>query len=471
MRGFRLESNLSYKIKCYCHAGNWKLQTIRGTLMDILYTWKGFSTKKKAIIAGIIALIIIIPIVIACISSHYTATTMRLLRVQGTVMLETSTGSKPLKNNMRFQSGNALSTGEDGMASIGLDNDKVVTLQPNSRAEFTKARKKLEMTLTKGGAFFNVTRSLDADETFDIKTSTMVVAIRGTSGYVYVDKNGNPTIFITDGCVHVTGTNPRTGETKDTYCYAGQRVSVFILNGNTDTVVFTLDTLSEQDIPEFVLNIIANNSILLEKVCADTGWDPDLIKSLSKGTPDELPEETEETTLATPTPTSTPTPSPAPGTPTPEPEDDDDDYWDDDDDYHPTPGPTSGSGGSSSNNDNDDNNGSGSSSGSGSSTATPTPRPTSGNTPTPRPTSGATPTPRPSGATPTPRPSGATVTPTTAPAAATPTNTPVPEPPEETEPSSSPTEEPDDTDPTNSSDPGEDGPPENDPVSDDTEDN
>ena len=94
--------------------------------MGILYTWKGFSIKKKAIIAGIIALAIIIPVVIICISSNYTATTMRLLRVQGTVTLETSTGNKPLKNNMRFQSGDALSTGEDGMASIGLDNDKLL---------------------------------------------------------------------------------------------------------------------------------------------------------------------------------------------------------------------------------------------------------------------------------------------------------------------------------------------------------
>ena len=417
--------------------------------MGILYAWKGFSIKKKAIIAGIIALAIIIPVVIICISSNYTATTMRLLRVQGTVTLETSTGNKPLKNNMRFQSGDALSTGEDGMASIGLDNDKVITLQPNSRAEFSKTRKKIEMNLTRGGLFFNVTKPLDADETFDIKTSTMVVGIRGTSGYVYVDRNGNPTVFITDGHVHVTGINPSTGETKETDCYAGQRVSVFILNGSSDTVVFTLDNLTENDIPEFVLNIIANNAVLLEKVCADTGWDPDLIKSLAKGTPDELPEETEETTLATPTPTSTPTPSPAPGTPTPEPEDDeDDDYWDDDDDYSPTPRPTSSSGGSSSdNNDNDNNNGNSGSSGSGSGTSDPTPRPTSGNTPTPRPTS----TPRPSGATNSPTP---TPRPTTRPSN-TPTPSPVPSPTQETDPGPTPTEANNEPDPTGSSEPEE----------------
>ena len=406
--------------------------------MNILYTWKGFSLKKKAIIAGIAALVIIIPIVIACISSNYTATTMRLLKVQGTVTLETSSGSKPLKNNMRFQSGDALSTGEDGMASIGLDNDKIITMQPNSRAEFTKSRKKIEMNLTQGGVYFNVTKPLDADESFDIKTSTMVVGIRGTSGYVYVDRNGNPTIFTTDGHVHVTGVNPATGETKETDCYAGQSVSVFILNGTGDTVVFSLDNLTENDIPEFVLNIIANNALLLEKVCADTGWDPELIKSLASGTPEDIPEETEET-KATPTPTPTPKPT-ATGTPTPTPVEDEDDEDDDDYDYDdrrstPTPRPTSGS--SSSSNDDDDND----NSGGGGSTNTPTPRPTV----TPRPSSSsATPTPRPSATvTPTPRP---TNTPTPVPD--TPSPIPEPSPSEATEPSEE-TEPSDETDPYN----------------------
>ena len=86
------------------------------------------------------------------------ANTMRLLRVQGTVNLEDSKGaSKPVIENLRFQSGDALSTGSDGLASVGMDDSKIVTLQNDSRAEFRRKNKQLELKLTKGAVFFNVT--------------------------------------------------------------------------------------------------------------------------------------------------------------------------------------------------------------------------------------------------------------------------------------------------------------------------
>ena len=356
--------------------------------MDILYTWSGFSTKKKAIIIGVFAFIVLAVVLTLCLTSGYKATTMRLLRMQGTVTLVTSSGStKEPKGNMRFSSGDSLATGEDGLATIALDDDKIITLQSNSRAEFSKSRKKIEMTLTQGALYFNVTKPLEGDETFDIKTSTMIVGIRGTSGYIYVDRNGNPTVILTDGHVHVTGVNPSNGETKEADVYAGQRLSVFILSGTGETVVFSLDNIAPEDLPQGALDVIANNAALLERVCADTGWDPDYIKALAKGETEEEPTEPEET-VATPTPTTAPdsTATPTP-TPTPADEDDDDDDWDDDD-WDPTPTPrSSGSdSGNSSSDDDDDNSGSGS----GSATNTPTPRPTSSSataTPTPRPTS------------------------------------------------------------------------------------
>ena len=441
--------------------------------MDILYTWSGFSTKKKAIIIGVFAFIVLAVVLSICLTSGYKATTMRLLRMEGTVTLVTSSGStKQPTGNMRFRSGDSLTTGEDGLATIALDDDKIITLQSNSRAEFSKSRKKIEMTLTQGALFFNVTKPLDADETFDIKTSTMVVGIRGTSGYVYVDRNGNPTIILTDGHVHVTGVNPSTGETKEADVYAGQRLSVFILTGSGETVVFSLDNINPEDLPLGALNVIANNAILLERVCADTGWDPDYIKALAKGEADEEPAEPEET-IATPTPTTAPdatvTPSP---TPTPADEDDDEDDWDDDD-WDPTPTPrTSGSDSGHSSSDDDDDSGSSSGGGSSSATNTPTPRPTSGSataTPTPRPTSGSatnTPTPRPNAtATPTPRPASSTATPTPRPNTPTPTprptNTPTPVPatpsPEPASPSPEPEPTPEETEPSNETDPGETG--------------
>ena len=154
--------------------------------MVLLDKIKGLSLKTKIIISCVIVAVIA-AIVIAVLLLHksaITANTMRLLRCEGTVTIEDSKGAeKPVLDNIRFQSGDALNTGFDGLASVGLDDSKIVTLQSDSRAEFLKNGKKLELKLTKGGLYFEVTEKLNDDESFEIKTSTMTVGIRGTSGY------------------------------------------------------------------------------------------------------------------------------------------------------------------------------------------------------------------------------------------------------------------------------------------------
>ncbi|MBP5774160.1 MAG: FecR domain-containing protein, partial [Clostridiales bacterium] len=171
---------------------------------------------KIGIIAGIA--VVVIAVAVVCIvfaRNGYLATTMRLLRIEGTVNLEDSKGgTKPVVENLRFQSGDALNTGADGLATIGLDDAKIVTLDHNSRAEFKKKKNQLELNLTKGALFFNVTEKLKSDERFDIKTSTMTAGIRGTSGIVYYDDTDDlrETIAITDGVVEISATNPETGE-------------------------------------------------------------------------------------------------------------------------------------------------------------------------------------------------------------------------------------------------------------------
>ncbi|MBO6009183.1 MAG: hypothetical protein J6P70_02495, partial [Ruminobacter sp.] len=111
--------------------------------MSLTDSFKKLSKLTKIIIAA--AAVAVIAAAVICIviaRSGYTATTMRLLRIEGVVNLEDSKGSvKPVSNNLRFQSGDALSTGADGLASVGLDNTKIITLQNESRAEFMKKNK------------------------------------------------------------------------------------------------------------------------------------------------------------------------------------------------------------------------------------------------------------------------------------------------------------------------------------------
>lgn len=320
-------------------------------LTDVL---KNLSKQKKIVCACAVAAIIAAVVIGIVVSrSNYLATTMRLLRIEGTVSIEDSKGStKPVMDNLRFQSGDALNTGDDGLASVGLDEHKIITLQNDSRAEFKKKSKHLELKLTKGAVFFNVAQKLRADETFEIKTSTMTAGIRGTSGMVYYDAQdgGRESLLITDGSVEVAATNPETGETKTAMVEAGQEIKVYLFfDRMEDSVAFELTNVSESELPAFVAKRIAENDDLAKRVCNANNWNKDDVKKKAaetESTTTEAPkteptattttttttnteatttttETTESTTVTESTtakPTSTPTPKPkATSTPKPTP--------------------------------------------------------------------------------------------------------------------------------------------------------
>lgn len=95
------------------------------------------------------------------LAEDYTANTMRLLDYEGTVEIERPEGTTPADmKNVRMESGEAIVTGDGSRASIGLDDSKVITLDENSRAEFTKGSGKLELKLTKGQLLLMCRKSL-----------------------------------------------------------------------------------------------------------------------------------------------------------------------------------------------------------------------------------------------------------------------------------------------------------------------
>lgn len=246
-----------------------------------------FSKQKITILVLSVAVVAAVAVVagILLTRNDYLAKTMRLLRVEGTVTIEDQKGgTKPVADNVRFQSGDALSTGSDGVASVGLDDKKIVTLNNDSRAEFVKNGKHLELKLTKGALFFNVTEKLRSDEKFEIKTSTMTAGIKGTSGIVYYDESDNnrETIAITDGAVEISATNPETGETKTARVEGGQQLKVYLTSDVGNSISFLLEDICEEDLSIFSLGIIAENDELISRICDYTGWDPDKLKKTLK---------------------------------------------------------------------------------------------------------------------------------------------------------------------------------------------
>lgn len=242
-------------------------------------------SKKKIIIIAVAAALAVAGVVAGIVFARkgYLAKTMRLLKVEGTVNIEDAKGnSKPVVSNIRFQSGDALNTGEDGLASVGLDDVKIVTLNHDSRAEFSKKGKELELKLTKGSLFLNVTEKLKADEKFEIKTSNMTCGIRGTSAVIYYDEKDDmrETIAVTDGTVEISATNPKSGETKTAKVEAGEQLKVYFYTTDEagTTIDFKVIKITEEDLSLFTLGMIAENDELIKRICEYTGWDPEKLK-------------------------------------------------------------------------------------------------------------------------------------------------------------------------------------------------
>ena len=336
---------------------------------------------KVIIVSCVLVAAIITIVVLLMQDSKMKATTMRLLRMEGNITLEENGVAKTVKENLRFKSGDALSTDVASLVAVGLDDTKTITLDEESRAEFTKSGKQLRLDLTKGRLFFNVTEKLEADATFEIHTSNTTVGIRGTSGVVCYDEEGKPAVYLTDGEIKAEAYNPVTGETKEVKIKAPAKIEVHYYNDRPQgkTVEFSAVPLEPDMLPDFALDEIYNDEALMERIAEYTGWTITDIKDAhdNKGNPTPTP-------TPTPSPTPSPTPTPTP-TPTPEPT------------VEPTPNPT----------------------------PTPTPEPTVEPTPTPTPEPTSEPEPEPTSA-PTQAPT-ATPTPTVTPTA-TPSGTPDPEP-------------------------------------------
>ena len=119
------------------------------------------------------------------VTESVTATTMYLTKSEGSVGLtdEGGTELEPVEQ-MGLYSGYQVATRMASYAWIDLDRVKLTKMDSDSEVELSKKGKELELLLKTGRLFFNVTEPLADDEAMNIRTSSMVVGIRGTPASV-----------------------------------------------------------------------------------------------------------------------------------------------------------------------------------------------------------------------------------------------------------------------------------------------
>lgn len=192
-----------------------------------------------------------------------TAADMRLQSTTGTVSLKNASGkSVSIREGMKLYSGYTLSTSSKSYAYVSLDSSKVVKLDASTKVQVKKSGSKLELLVSSGKLFFNVSAPLSSSETLNIRTSTMVTGVRGTSGVVSADGAGSSSVDIYDGAVTV---NTVSGGESLTVT-AGESLTVAL--GAAE-----MAALTEDDIPGFAAVEIAGDESLQERIESASGLD------------------------------------------------------------------------------------------------------------------------------------------------------------------------------------------------------
>ncbi len=196
----------------------------------------------------------------AALAESYTAGAMRLLHYEGAVeILDAAGAPRFIMENARFDSGETLVTGEDGVAAVGLDADRIVSLDTNSRVIFEKQSNAMKLTLAEGALLLDVQKKLDPNERLDIQTSTMTVGIRGTIVYL-TERPGDTgdgvrnTLGVLEGTAELTYLNPN-GVRQTVPVSAGEVATLTGVSAAEPVTDVLVKPLTPQDVPGFVTNL------------------------------------------------------------------------------------------------------------------------------------------------------------------------------------------------------------------------
>lgn len=249
-------------------------------------TKKQGTGREKRVLLRMIILLAVLFAGTGCMKKNV-ASVIELEKSEGEIEIINGRGKDilPAENLHLFQ-GYMMATQDLSYAWLNLDRARLVKMDEESQIELEKSGKKLEIVVDRGNLFFNIAEPLKDDETLDIRTSSMMVGIRGTCGWVEVLDGGEIMhVYLLEGKV--------TCETdgRQEMVRAGQ-MAVLDKNGEIAVSPFTVE-----DIPAFVAEELEADEALREKIQNASGLDvqniPEPVDESEPADEPEMPEETE----------------------------------------------------------------------------------------------------------------------------------------------------------------------------------
>jgi len=203
------------------------------------------------------------------------ASTVRLSKTEGTVEVSDSAGKAAFyRQDMRLANGDHTVTAERSYAWFSLDDTKVVKEDAVSDVEVRKRGQKLEVLVNSGSLFFNITEPLKEDESLNIRTSTMVMGVRGTCGVIKGVGDGVTCLQLLTGHLECIVTNPETGDTKIISLEAGDEAYFYAdQTGQRGVTNIVIEKLAVEDLNGFVLMELVGDLDLLNKIREESGLD------------------------------------------------------------------------------------------------------------------------------------------------------------------------------------------------------
>lgn len=226
-----------------------------------VFIFVGGIMKSKSIFFRTASLLLMLPIALTCSScgKENAATTMSLIKTEGTVGVDDAKGkSIQLMENMGLYSGYGVGTQTESYAWINFDDVKLSKLDQDSKVLIEKDGGKLEVDVQSGSMFFNITEALGEDESMDIHTSTMLVGIRGTSGWVVSD-GSKSSVALLHGKAETT-LSTSIGEENVTI----GAMEVLNIEQEGENVSYEVQQL--EDVPDFVEEELAQTAVTLFEV-------------------------------------------------------------------------------------------------------------------------------------------------------------------------------------------------------------
>ena len=221
----------------------------------------------KRILSIVMTLVLLWGLTMPAAAEAAVGTTLRLEKTEGTVTVESASGkSLSLRNGMRLYSGTKIKTSEGSYAYISLDSGKAVKLGASSESEVRKSGKKLELNLLSGELFFDVTVPLEKDESLNIRTSTMVTGVRGTSGYAVVYDCYHSEIVLLEGHLTVHKTLGSTGGSMVEINGGEKAIAAPLREEQNDQIQLTVESVKEESVPGFVAVEVKDDLNLQDRI-------------------------------------------------------------------------------------------------------------------------------------------------------------------------------------------------------------